>query len=109
MNKLSWLIYTSDILPSLSIIAWLGGAAILLGRGITRLVNEMNEKETVFTIKPYIAVIVLWLISSVLPSRTTILMITASEMSQTQQAQDIINPAFELLKKTITKELEKVK
>jgi hypothetical protein len=123
MNSLSWLIYLSDVLPNVAATA--GGFAIFLGLTLAGLLffNIVwnldhfftNLEKTEFPINvPWKSLISLFVflvtISTVTPSRNTILLIAASEYGEKVIKSEVGGQALRILKNKLSEiELEQTR
>ena len=124
MNNLSWAFYFTDLFAGIGVCAAMictlsGIATIILtiaylanssdnGYGAERQIQESALRVLKFTIPLFIIFV---FIAIATPSRETMRMIVVSEFGErlynSKDAQEIIDPAKELLKKYIKDQLEK--
>jgi phosphatidylserine synthase len=117
MNSLSWLIYLSDMLPNVAATA--GGFAISLGMVLAVLIflNIMwkSTEKTEFPLNvPWKSLISLFVflvtISTVTPSRNTILLIAASEYGEKVIKSEVGGQSLRILKNKLSEiELEQTR
>jgi hypothetical protein len=117
MNSLSWLIYLSDVLPNVAATA--GGFAIFLGFTFAGLlvfyIVWENLEETEFPLNvPWKSLISFFVflvtISTVTPSRNTILLIAASEYGEKVIKSEVGGQALRILKNKLSEiELEQTR
>jgi hypothetical protein len=117
MNSLSWLIYLSDVLPSVASTA--GSLAVFLGLTLTVLlfflfmwkITEKTEFPVNMPRKSLISLFVfLVTISIVIPSRNTILLIAASEYGEKVIESEVGGQALRILKNKLSEiELEQTR
>jgi len=117
MNSLSWLIYLSDVLPNVAATA--GAFAIPLGMALAGLIfyniawKSMEEGELPLNV-PWKSLISLFVflvtISTVTPSRNTILLIAASEYGEKVIKSEVGGQALRILRNKLTEiELEQTR
>lgn len=116
MNRISWIIYLSDIFPNiqtfiiLATIFWsafvLFKLAVLMPSSEARVIEsirmERRTRAKRFFYLNFTVVLCLFFISSLIPSRPTLLMIAASEASEkvltSEQGTSILNTLTKVLK-----------
>lgn len=111
MNNLSWLLYLSDVLPSLSVsIAVISAVSgMLFGIAVVIFWCIYFDDDYYISIKVPIILscflvftVFFGLLSNLIPSKQTILLIAASEMSEqvvkSQDGQEIMNNLKQILK-----------
>jgi len=121
MNTLSWLIYFAGLVHSLTFIATLVSIACFMIWAIARFCFIMHhermitkeDQERLPSSNYLIVGFILGGIATVLPSKNTVLLITASELGQrlvtSEQVADVVDPSLDLLKTWIKKETEALK
>jgi hypothetical protein len=117
MNSLSWFIYLSDLLPSVAATA--GGFAIFLGLTLAAIlfffIMWKSTEKTEFPVNvPWKSLISLFVflvtISTVTPSRNTILLIAASEYGEKVIESEVGGQALRILKNKLSEiELEQTR
>jgi len=117
MNSLSWLIYLSDLLPSVANTA--GGFAIFLGVTLVGIlffkimweITEKTESPIKAHWKSLISLFVfLVTISIITPSRNTILLIAASEYGEKVIESEVGGQVLRILKNKLSEiELEQTR
>jgi len=118
MNNLSWFLYLSDVLPSLSIgfsiictiLGMMFGIATLIFWLIYLDNSNLPIKVPITPSCLLVFIIFLGLLTNLIPSRQTILLIAASEMSEqvvkSQDGQEIMNNLKQILKELTTPKKE---
>lgn len=118
MNNLSWLLYLSDVLPSLSIglsnicliLEMIFGIATLMFWVIYLGDSNLPIKVPITLSCLLVFTMFFGLASNLIPSRQTILLIAASEMSEqvvkSQDGQEIMNNLKQILKELTTPKKE---
>lgn len=119
MNNLSWLLYLSDVLPSLSV--GMGMISVISGIlfGIATVIfwctyfdkNDYVSIKVPITLSCFLVFTIFFgLASNLIPSRQTILLIAASEMSEqvvkSQDGQEIMSNLKQILKELTTPKKE---
>jgi len=118
MNNLSWLLYLSDVLPNLNV--GIGIISVLSGIifGIATVIfwceyfyNNCIPIKVPITFSCFLVfTIFIGLLTNLIPSRQTILLIAASEMSEqvvkSQDGQEIMNNLKQILKELTTPKKE---
>ena len=115
MNSLSWLIYLSQMVENLGVLAVLaalfGGAGTIIVMGFTALEFGAMSR-TAFKTFCWIMGISIPVIIFV-PSQKTLMLIAASQygemVAKSPQVAQIVDPSFEFLKTFIEKETKKLK
>jgi Ca2+/Na+ antiporter len=110
MNSLSWLIYLADIIPNVGTICVLLGLLFLILSGAAFFAYTDKTISFKTFISLLITAIVLLVIATLVPERTTIMMIAASEFGEeiatSAEAKNIGGKAYKSLDKFLSEYLE---
>lgn len=116
MTQLSWLIYLSDVCGAISTVAGLLGFLVgiaSLALTIGYYINQGQSGRERINFNPplkrvWSLVAILVLISCLAPSRQTMLLIAASEISQRVILSGVLDPSLSLLKDTVENQIKEL-
>jgi high-affinity Fe2+/Pb2+ permease len=124
MNNLSWLLYLSDVLPSISTLFGFLGTGVMFLCVVLFVVGSVSRDDAcdrqsaewaegkatqALSIKVAPIGIILWVVAVVVPAQKTILMIAASEMGETVVKSPEAQEVFADLKAVLKQRLDALK
>ena len=105
MNDLSWLILLGEVVEKVSVALTLFPALVLMLMSIVQLYHYTERYTTYFRLRTFIAILCVFMVGVAIPSKQTIYMIAASEVTgnvvSSPEGKEVLNLLKEELKKSI--------
>jgi hypothetical protein len=107
MNSLSWMLYLSDVIPNIGVVLGIASFLAVMGTGICLMAGSIEDKPHLiekwkFFLK---GAAILAALSVLVPSKATMLSITASQfgehVAKSPDGQEILNDLKEAIKAQI--------